>query len=318
MPSFKVIASGILLTIMYCAFAPLNVFSSSLKLLNARFGAFNESEEKPPPDLAQACRNLLSEVLREAGFDRKMDSTTGSLGVRPTRALLDLGFRCGDQTIYLTRRAPVRETDKDWWDVQRWNPRFDYYTGITLDRTRFLFAQSIFCADASNPKIWDDELQTRIKSTLTAVDERWVLALDTAYHFAPSRWEVIDHAARTLNASFMAFDLCIADNISIRQLVVLRVLTRLLGAPWANFVTTDQYRQKLVEAGYVDIRIRDISTNVFEPLANYLGEQDERLKMVGYGLGSFDAAQWMFRWWGKSGVRGESLWLRRNREYHNN
>jgi hypothetical protein len=77
-----------------------------------------------------------------------------------------------------------------------------------------------------------------------------------------------------------------------------------MGAPWANFVTPQEYREKLIQAGYQKdaIAITDISEHVFTPLAAFLGEQDRRLKTLGLGIGSFGVARTMFGWWGRTGV----------------
>jgi hypothetical protein len=100
----------------------------------------------------------------------------------------------------------------------------------------------------------------------------------------------------------MAFDLCLADSASYSNLLALRILTRFMGAPWANFVTKEQYREKLVEAGYRDIVIRDVSEQVFRPLASFLEGQGRRLEGIGLGLGPFHVAKWLFGWWGRTGI----------------
>ena len=77
-----------------------------------------------------------------------------------------------------------------------------------------------------------------------------------------------------------------------------------MGAPWANFTTPQQYREKLEQIGYNPeaITITDISEQVFAPLAAFLKEQDGRLKTLGLGLGRFGVAKTMFGWWGRTGV----------------
>ncbi|KAF2706492.1 hypothetical protein K504DRAFT_459795 [Pleomassaria siparia CBS 279.74] len=274
-----------------------------------------------PKTLAGACRNLLDEVLSTAGFKRETQSCEGVKGIRRSKFLIDLGFGCGDQTIYLNGLDEVSEVDKDSW-VQ-----FDYYVGITRDtnqcqvakervheyhQTRRTHARSswetpdirLYCADAADPGCWSDQLQANMDEAVANTQEHWVLALDTLYHFSPSRWPVIDHMSRNLDASFMAFDLCLSPRASLRHRFMLRAITTLMGAPWANFVTVDQYRDKLVQAGYSEknITIKDISHHVFEPLADFMVAQDGRLQVVGYGLGPFWVAQCMFAWWARSGI----------------
>jgi hypothetical protein len=259
--------------------------------------------------------------------------------LRRPRLLVDLGFGCGDQTIYLMSETPVRSSDRDWWDEQGSYVHFDQYVGITMDPVQARYAQehveemktsgklngyseqekenasiSLFCADAAKPTSWSAQVRESIEHTSADGLERWVLALDTAYHFSPSRWPLIKHAHKHLHASFMAFDLCLSPAATSTQKLTLRILTTLMGAPWANFVTPDDYRQKLVEAGYSndDIKIVDVSEHVFAPLAHYLEEQDSRLKSLGLGIGSFSVAKSLFGWWGRSGVvRGVVVVARR-------
>jgi hypothetical protein len=201
-------------------------------------------------------------------------------------------------------------------------PILEQYIGLTLDNKQYQYAQQrvqelrgykfrnqvyrhrtkLFCTDAANPEEWDTELKENLNAVTSNVDETWVLALDTLYHFSPSRWPLIFFVSQKLKASLMAFDLCLADHVSLPNLLLLRIVTKLMGAPWANFITKDQYQAKLVEAGYQDMTLKDVSEHVFDPLATFLGEQDERLRVIGYGLGPFHAARWMFRWWGKTGI----------------
>jgi hypothetical protein len=110
--------------------------------------------------------------------------------------------------------------------------------------------------------------------------------------------------SRYYTASVMAFDLCLSPTATRSQKIVLRILTTLMGAPWANFDTPEGYRQKLIGLGYPEdgIKIIDISDHVFAPLSEFMEEQDRNLKIIGYGLGDFQAAKWLFRWWGNTGL----------------
>jgi hypothetical protein len=281
--------------------------------------------------MAEACRDLLNVVLTEAGLMHTSDATQTLPKSLHSKSIIDLGFGCGDQTIYLMSENPVRPCDQAWWDNRDGHPRFDQYIGITKDSAQHQYATervqeltsrkprranvpsnssnrepkiALFCADAAAPHAWTQDLRSAMTSAHETSDEHWVLALDTAYHFAPSRWPLIQHACTTLDASFMAFDLCLSPRATAAQKLALRVLTTLMGAPWANFVTPEEYRRRLVEIGYADaaVRVRDVSEHVFAPLAGYMEEQDRRLKALGLGIGSFKVARWMFAWWGRTGV----------------
>ncbi|KAF2020650.1 hypothetical protein BU24DRAFT_416328 [Aaosphaeria arxii CBS 175.79] len=278
--------------------------------------------------LAQASRNLLSEVLKTAGFDRARSSQPPQ-----KKTLIDLGVGCGEQTVYLNSQSPIRESDITWWDDQKYVERFDTYIGITVDKTQFRYAEQrlqeciqqtkgdplsekrqlrLFCADAAQPDRWNLDLQQQVLNATKDGDENWVMALDTLYHFAPSRWPVIEYASRVLGASFMAFDLCLADEASGIDRALLRALTSLMRAPWANFSTMDEYRSKLHKAGYSDVKLRDVTERVFGPLVTFLGDHDQKLQSFGSGLGQFHVAKWMFGWWARSGImRGVIVVARR-------
>jgi hypothetical protein len=286
--------------------------------------------------LAKAGRDLLTTVLREAGFSKEIERAEIAEGTWRPKILIDLGFGCGDQTIYLMSDTPVRSCDQEWWDEREYCVKFDHYIGITKDasqhgyatkRVEELLCQSgqqksspkitLFCGDAAMPGPWSTSWNKNIKQCLEHALEddpdRWVLALDTAYHFSPTRWNLVQYAY-TIQASFMAFDLCLSPTATRTQKLVLRTLTAMMSAPWANFVTTEDYRRKLVEAGYSihGIKIVDVSEHVFTPLARYLEQQDDRLKALGFGIGSFSVARHLFEWWGRSGVvRGTVVVARR-------
>jgi hypothetical protein len=281
--------------------------------------------------LAEACRDLLKQVLAEAGFEKEIDLADKRNGTRKKKMLIDLGIGCGEQAIYLMGEGPVGPCDRGWWDEREHCIQFDHYIGITDDATQAGYASkrveelklsgkvagrggegnpkcyiSIFGADAAIPASWVDNIHASIENALADTDstECWMLALDTAYHFYPSRWSLIKYAHKHLQASFMAFDLCLSPNATSKQKLVLRILTKLMGAPWANFGTPDDYRRRLVEAGYSQesIKLVDVSERVFAPLAQYLDQQDSRLKTLGLGIGSFSVAKSLFAWWGRSGV----------------
>ncbi|KAF2264621.1 hypothetical protein CC78DRAFT_494731 [Lojkania enalia] len=277
----------------------------------------NESGDGRPMSFPAACEALLREVLRTAGFEENRQSSSGLQRHHRFRVVIDLGFGCADQTVSLMKNT-MFQSPLVTGQMEKIQP-FRSYIGITLDRKQFQYAEQrvrdlpnssarlyantqLFCADAASPNAWPKELRETVEAEATDSAETWVLALDTLYHFSPSRWPVIFYASQHLQASFMAFDLCIADHVAVHNRVLLRVLTKVMGAPWANFVTAEQYRTKLIEAGYKDVTVNDISEHVFEPLANFLDDRHRRLRFIGYGLGSFHAAKWMFRWWANSGV----------------
>jgi hypothetical protein len=249
---------------------------------------------------------------------------SASFSTRTT--LLDLGFGCGDQTLYLTQvlLKPIPSLgNSDQLPLQR-SALLDRYIGITLDPDQYKYtnkiltsrsltndpAIEIFCHDAANPTLWDDKLAAAVKglSSPSSPEQEevdcWVLALDTMYHFFPSRLPILTYARHELNASVMAFDLILSNNASHLSCLLLRLLAEMMGCPYDAFKTEREYRSLFVQAGYhpEKIELRDISEFVFAPLAQFLEDRKKTLEQFGWGLGKLNAARWLFGWWSRSGI----------------
>ena len=181
---------------------------------------------------------------------------------------------------------------------------------------------NIFCADAAQPAKWTDEIKEAItpnlakqlrensqKPSLSKLrkQETWILALDTLYHFSPSRQPIFNHAYR-LQASIMAFDLIFGEGTTIVERICMRIIALVMSCPMGNFMTAVEYRKQLLKAGYEEekVEISDISEFVFKGLADYLKKRDEELQMyLGSGTGAYKVFGWLLRWWARSGlVRG--------------
>jgi hypothetical protein len=240
-----------------------------------------------------------------------------------TLSIIDLGFGCGDQCLYI-KDALVNQKQRQ--RNNQWRRLLRAYVGITLESHQFCIAQErlglkksatesmlkIYCADAGKPESWPLELRNDVALACQNIDEEedhqnWLLGLDTLYHFQPSRWPVIEYANSKLGASFMAYDLCIAENLSMWQRIVLRLMAFFGQSPLANWGTIQEYRERLVAAGYARerIEIHDISEHVFDPLAGFLRRREVELKKYGFSIGRFRYGAMMFGWWGRTGmVRG--------------
>ncbi|RMZ81205.1 hypothetical protein DV737_g2701, partial [Chaetothyriales sp. CBS 132003] len=266
-------------------------------------------------EFPNACRALLEEVLIDAKLLPRQDRS--SRFKRPhTLTIIDLGFGCGDQTVYLVNEISKNMSLVDSFTGDTRRRLIDRYVGVTESRAQFKFAENrlttlgllegksdgpsvqIFCADAAQPASWCDKLVTAAKERPappplpyyfippTAETGResfhrqtWVLALDTLYHFSPSRLPILNHAYSELEASLMAFDLMLADHVSSFDRALLAAVSVFAGIPFANFLTAAQYRKMLVSAGYAekDIAFRDISGDVFAPLVRFMDQKDQEL-----------------------------------------
>lgn len=275
--------------------------------------------------------------------------------------LVDLGFGCGDQTIYLTQdlrrkeysQSFLTESTKSWAsNVQQSSKAglFSQYIGITIEPTQFRFTKQrladlgtlrpggsqskenieevqIFCADAAKPAEWSNELKEAVKpdiltsrslfiaNVLSKSTATWILSLDALYHFSPSRQAIFNYAFCDLRASIMAFDLLLADNTTFADRLLLRLIARLTGTPYTNFLTVVEYKAQLATAGYAtaQLEMRDVSEHVFGPLATFLHRRDHEMRMIfRQGIGPFRVFAWVLAWWAKRGVvRGYIVVARR-------
>lgn len=243
--------------------------------------------------------------------------------------VIDLGFGCGDQTIYLAqlpRKTPQKQTRDS---AAEENHLFDTYIGLTIASSQFAFASQrlysdaeldrarvkLFCADAAKPVSWSEEIYEAVANTSTEKGSKntasarfmrntWILALDTLYHFKPSREAIFRHAFGELDASIMAFDLFLSDTPSLLDLILLRIVCLFAESPFSNFLTTAQYKNQLRTAGYDEsnIEIRDISDHVFPGIASFIKRRDGQLKKIGMNIGRYSVAGKMFGWWARSGI----------------
>ena len=235
-------------------------------------------------------------------------------------SIIDLGFGCGDQCLYFKN---ILDNQGQGKRDNQWSRLLKAYIGITLENPHFCIAQDrlglkqshfnevfeIYCADAGRPASWTLDLRNAVALACHTDDEKgyhenWILGLDSLIHFQPSRWPVIEYANRQLGASLMAYDLCIAENPSKWQRIILRLMAFFGQSPFTNWVTISEYREQLVAAGYVreGIQIRDISEHVFRPLAGFLSKRESELEQYNLSIGRFRYAGRMFAWWGRTGV----------------
>ncbi|OQD77040.1 hypothetical protein PENDEC_c003G03196 [Penicillium decumbens] len=269
-------------------------------------------------DFPQACQALLEQVLAAGVLTDKSQSIR----------VLDVGCGCGDQSLYLTglQRGVSSSAGPEFETTalrhrSAGSPLIDTYVGITLEPAQAALAKSrvcdensvqisadVFCADASDPTSWSgDLLNSMTEMTASSEDNdtsTWLLALDTMYHFRPSRLPLLRYAQRTLHASLMAFDLILADRVSWRERLILRIVCWLTGSPFSNFITREEYLRVLVAAGYDPSRIemRDVSRHVFPGLSGFLGRRIKEAQPLGLRMGKFRAARMVFDWWARSGV----------------
>ncbi|KAM0257993.1 hypothetical protein ACHAQJ_004036 [Trichoderma viride] len=266
-------------------------------------GFWTRDDGSPIVDFDEAARNMLVNLLQAAGL--LTNDTQNSV------AVLDVGFGCGDQTVALAEliQAPSR-------------PRFRY-VGLTLNEVQLQAAQQrldgslpveaptasesfkLFQADAAKPESWNKAVGTAVDALSDdAFAERWLMALDCLYHFSPSRRPIFKHAAQTLGANVMAFDLILSDSASAWQTLAVRLLGFVLLCPWRTFLTEEQYRDQLVECGYDrgHVEIRNVSDHVFAGLSGYLKRQDAALGQYGISLTGYTMVGKVYEWFDRTRI----------------
>lgn len=276
-----------------------------------------------PEDFEGACRALLSALLDQAGLleARSGEESRKSRDLEfrkdlQSMSVLDVGFGCGDQTLAITKAASNTNLQ---------------YLGITLNHAQFTCAQlrvsqspyqgkshdvSLFLADAAKPDSWTSSCLEKAAGLIinkhqagwdtapTTKTATILLALDTLYHFSPSRLPLLTYAAKTLRADLAAFDILLSPTATPWQALKLRLIGRLSGCPWSAFKSEREYRALLIAAGCQEesIVITDITEHVFGPLAAFVGRQEARLEQIGLKMGSLRVAGWLFGWWARSKV----------------
>ena len=300
---------------------------------------------KDTASFPQASENLLVYLLQCAGII-DMDSPR-----KRSINFLDLGFGCGDQTLYITNRLTPNITVKS-------------YIGITLSKVQYEFAKRrvlegwglmdillgrpesqkiaetkpaatplplddnhtkqnirLYNTDASNPNTWPSSLHLSLlplsspptlplsllhapqksppaiehssSSTYSLVpseadipDEHWTLALDSLYHFRPSRVPILRYTHDKLHSNLLAFDLFrpSTPKISPIRYLFLRAFCVIASIPYHNLLTKEQYIEMLVEnVGYhkEDILIQDISEFVFPGLSRFISQRTMEMERLG-------------------------------------
>ncbi|KAJ5193636.1 hypothetical protein N7491_000966 [Penicillium cf. griseofulvum] len=206
--------------------------------------------------------------------------------------------------------------------------RLDSYIGITLEPAQAALGSSrihhmqresgdntqadIFCADAATPSSWTGELKKSITALADVSNKQhenedtstWLLALDTMYHFHPSRLPLLTYACNSLDASFMAFDMILSNSITWYEKILLRLVCWGTNSPFGNFVSEKEYVDLLVTAGYnpAFIEVRDVSQYVFRGLADFIKRRVEEARPFGIKMGKYRAARFVFEWWAKGSI----------------
>lgn len=242
---------------------------------------------RPGMRYAQACAELA-------------DRTVAGLELGPATHLVDVGFGCGEQVLHWIRRYGVYRID-----------------GLNLSHSQTALARERVAAAGHA-----DVAQRLEQGSATQLEAWWegraqadaIVALDCAYHFAPSRAVFLRQAAGVLRPGgrLALSDLVLARaDLSLRQRAVLAGMARLSRIPQANLlnafepvadslpVVTHDYRTQLERAGFAIERFEDVTSSVFTPfgvwLARYRAALDPAIRRR-IGWTKYRATAGFLRW----------------------
>lgn len=205
---------------------------------------------RPGMRYADACAGLADRVVQ-------------GLGLGPDTRLVDVGFGCGDQVLRWISRYGVRRVH-----------------GLNVSRSQTALARQRVAAAGHG-----DIAQQLEQGSATDLYAWWsaraaagvkadaVVALDCAYHFAPSRRVFLRQAASVLRPGgrLALCDVVLARaDLSLRQRAVLAGMARLSHIPAANLLTAKDYRLQLGRAGFEIEHFDDLTAAVFTPFGEWL------------------------------------------------
>lgn len=230
---------------------------------------------RPGMRYAQACAELA-------------DRTVAGLELGPATHLVDVGFGCGEQVLHWIRQYGVHRID-----------------GLNLSHSQTALARERVAAAGRA-----DVAQRLEQGSATQLEAWWkgraqadaIVALDCAYHFAPSRAVFLRQAARVLRAGgrLALSDLVLARaDLSLRQRAVLAGIARLSRIPQANLLAADDHRAQLEGEGFAIERFEDVTSSVFTPfgawLARYRAALDPAIRRR-IGWTKYRATAGFLRW----------------------
>ncbi|GAA99258.1 hypothetical protein E5Q_05952 [Mixia osmundae IAM 14324] len=234
-------------------------------------------------DFPTACQDLALQLVQHARLDATLP--------RGQSSVLELGCGCG-------------ETFRVWQATFR--P--DVIDAVTTMRSHAVIAEQRLRDLTDANLLRDHHLYQRDAIEYTRnPDRRYdaVIALDCAYHF-DTRAAFLRNAYGCLQTGGT---LALTDIVMLQPISKLGAfdrlkqwaVCRLAGVPWTNMVTDmEEYVTLLQGIGYNNINIRDISSDVFEPLAAFL---EERAGDANFGVVSrtiwweYLAFASVLRWW---------------------
>ncbi|KAI8613349.1 S-adenosyl-L-methionine-dependent methyltransferase [Chytriomyces sp. MP71] len=229
-----------------------------------------------------ACRNLAQTVV--AGC------------IEPGNRIVDFGCGCGDQLLL-------------WATLQ---PNLHSVAAVTAEPAQARIAQlrvlranlaqkiHVHSGDALDPTTWQPLYPEPVADILlNSIDT--VISIDACYHF-DTRVQFFDLAHTILKPRGR---LCVSDillgpnfeatgDASAIDWFWLRLFCSMSGVPLVNLCSLEKYRASLLDTGFTDIKIQDVTSDVFPGLRDFTARQGKDLD------GLVDPWVWMQYGWGMS------------------
>ncbi|KAF9185790.1 hypothetical protein BGZ50_002874 [Haplosporangium sp. Z 11] len=238
---------------------------------------------------------------------------TSQLDINQESHILDVGFGCGDQDVYIAQLyEPARITGITIEPIQ-------HHAAENLIRRTTLPSETVIdlhVADASNlpefldttPSVFQYPAGSSLSSSTSTHNGTFshVLSIDSAYHYN-TRATFLKNASQVLTPD--TGRLAMADMLLARppptsrfgQLLFQAVFSG-MQVPVENMKTMSEYKQDLIDAGFVDIEIECIEDRVFPGLAGFIQEQRYRFAgMVSPGvMWTYGFLSWGLSWLDRS------------------
>lgn len=198
-------------------------------------------------DYSSACSALAAELAKAVQLNH------GS-------HIFDAGFGCGDQLLMWLKEYRVAS-------IQGVN-----YSRSQTELAKKRLHEQGFQQAADLIEFCSVADMAELKLSQSKDEINTVLALDCAYHF-PSRFDFLCKSFTLLRpqGKIALSDIVLADNkASFYQSFILRSMLFLSRIPVQNIVRLARYQKQLAEAGFSQIKVRDISEHVFLPFNNWL------------------------------------------------
>lgn len=188
------------------------------------------------------------------------DQLAVAVQLNPNSHLFDAGFGCGDQLLLWLKKYRVAS-------IQGIN-----YSQSQTELAKKRLQDQDFQQAANQIQFASVADMSELTLTQSEDEINTVLALDCAYHF-PSRSDFLTKSFKKLGpqGKIGLSDIVLADNdTDLYQRFILRSMLFLSRIPVKNIVRLEHYQKQLADAGFDQIKVRDISEHVFLPFNNWL------------------------------------------------